>query len=98
MPPIRVYNIGNNNPVELSTFIEIIEKTLGKTARKTYMDLQPGDVVSTYADIDDLIADVGFKPQTPLETGIERFIAWYREYYSAKLWDKILVGIAGFFE
>jgi UDP-glucuronate 4-epimerase len=80
--PFRVYNIGNNNPVELSAFIEIIEKTLGKTACKTYMDLQPGDVVSTYADIDDLIADVGFKPQTPLETGIERFIAWYREYYS----------------
>ena len=79
--PYKIYNIGNNNPVELSTFIEIIEKTLGKTASKTYMDLQPGDVVSTYADIDDLIADVGFKPQTPLETGIERFIAWYREYY-----------------
>jgi UDP-glucuronate 4-epimerase len=79
--PFKVYNIGNNNPVELSAFIEIIEKKLGKSARKTYMDLQPGDVVSTYADIDDLIADVGFKPQTPLETGIERFIAWYREYY-----------------
>ena len=78
----KIYNIGNNNPVELSTFIEIIEKNLGKTARKTYMDLQLGDVVSTYADIDDLIADVGFKPQTPLEVGIERFIAWYREYYS----------------
>jgi UDP-glucuronate 4-epimerase len=80
--PYKIYNIGNNNPVELSTFIEIIEKNLGKTARKTYMDLQLGDVVSTYADIDDLIADVGFKPQTPLEVGIERFIAWYREYYS----------------
>jgi UDP-glucuronate 4-epimerase len=83
--PYKIYNIGNNNPVELSTFIEIIEKTLGKTAKKTYLDLQPGDVVSTYADIDDLIADTGFKPQTPLETGIERFIAWYREYYLTAL-------------
>ncbi len=80
--PYKIYNIGNNNPVELSTFIEIIEKNLGKTARKNYMDLQPGDVVSTYADIDDLIADVGFKPQTPLATGIEKFIAWYRQYYA----------------
>jgi UDP-glucuronate 4-epimerase len=80
--PYRLYNIGNNNPVELSAFIEIIEKNLGKTARKIYLDLQPGDVVSTYADIDDLVADVGFTPRTPLETGIERFIAWYREYYS----------------
>jgi UDP-glucuronate 4-epimerase len=80
--PYKIYNIGNNNPVKLSTFIEIIEKSLGKTARKNYMDLQPGDVVSTYADIDDLIADVGFKPQTPLATGIEKFIAWYRQYYA----------------
>ena len=80
--PYKIYNIGNNNPVELSAFIEIIEKNLGKTARKTYLDLQPGDVVATYADIDDLVADTGFKPQTPLEIGIERFIAWYREYYS----------------
>jgi UDP-glucuronate 4-epimerase len=80
--PYKIYNIGNNNPVELSTFIEIIEKNLGKTARKNYMDLQPGDVVSTYADIDDLIADVGFKPQTPLAAGIEKFIAWYRQYYA----------------
>jgi UDP-glucuronate 4-epimerase len=80
--PYKIYNIGNNNPVELSTFIEIIEKNLGKTARKNYMDIQPGDVVSTYADIDDLIADVGFKPQTPLATGIEKFIAWYRQYYA----------------
>ena len=80
--PYKIYNIGNNNPVKLSTFIEIIEKNLGKTARKNYMDLQPGDVVSTYADIDDLIADVGFKPQTPLATGIEKFIAWYRQYYA----------------
>jgi UDP-glucuronate 4-epimerase len=79
--PYRIYNIGNNNPVELSNFIEIIEKCLGKSARKTYLDLQPGDVVSTFADIDDLVADAGFKPQTPLETGIQRFVDWYRQYY-----------------
>ncbi len=75
------YNIGNNNPVELMTFIEVIEKTLGKEAKKEFLDLQPGDVPATYADIDDLIKDVGFKPDTPLETGIERFISWYKEYY-----------------
>lgn len=75
------YNIGNNNPVELMTFIEVIEKTLGKKAKKEFLDLQPGDVPATYADIDDLIKDVGFKPDTPLETGTERFISWYKEYY-----------------
>jgi UDP-glucuronate 4-epimerase len=83
--PYRIYNIGNNNPVELSTFIEIIEKKLEKTAQKTYLDLQPGDVVATYADIDDLFADVGFKPQTPLDNGIQRFVDWFREYYSKSL-------------
>ncbi len=80
--PYRIYNIGNNSPVELSSFIEVIEKSLGKTAQKTFLDLQPGDVPATYADIDDLFADVGFKPRTPLETGVQRFVEWYREYYS----------------
>ena len=79
--PYKIYNIGNNNPVELTTFIETIEKALGRQAKKEFLDLQPGDVPATYADVDDLINDVGFKPQTPIETGIQRFVAWFREYY-----------------
>ncbi|MDP2862831.1 MAG: NAD-dependent epimerase [Desulfobacterales bacterium] len=81
----RIYNIGNNSPVELTEFIEAIEETLGKEAKKKFLDLQPGDVVSTYADVDDLMRDVGFKPQTPLETGIKRFVTWYLEYYGKKI-------------
>lgn len=77
----KIYNIGNNKPVKLLDFIAVIEKVLGKKAKKEFHDLQPGDVVATYADIDDLINDVGFKPSTPLETGIERFVSWYRDYY-----------------
>jgi len=80
--PYKIYNIGNNQPVELNRFIETIEAVLGRTARKEYLDMQPGDVPATYADVDDLTADVGFKPATPLRSGIERFIAWYRSYYS----------------
>lgn len=79
--PYRIYNIGNNQPVELTKFIEIIEEKLGKTAIREYRDLQPGDVVSTYADVDDLISDVGFKPGTPLDVGIGRFVDWYMGYY-----------------
>lgn len=77
----KIYNIGNNNPVELMEFIGVIEKVLGKKAKKEFLDLQPGDVPATYADIDDLIKDVGFKPETSIETGIKRFILWYDEYY-----------------
>jgi UDP-glucuronate 4-epimerase len=80
--PYKIYNIGNNQPVELNRFIETIETVLGRTARKEYLDMQPGDVPATYADVDDLTADVGFRPATPLRSGIERFIAWYRSYYS----------------
>ncbi len=79
--PYKVYNIGNNNPVELITFIEVIESVLGKKARKEFMDMQPGDVAATYADVDDLMADVGFKPATPIETGIKRFVEWFKEFY-----------------
>ena len=79
--PYRLYNIGNNSPVSLMEFIETIETAIGKKAKKEYLDLQPGDVVATYADIDDLFRDVGFKPETPLADGVERFIAWYRNYY-----------------
>jgi UDP-glucuronate 4-epimerase len=76
----KIYNIGSNNPVELNTFIETIENALGRRAKKEFRDLQPGDVVATYADVDDLMRDVGFKPQTPIKEGIERFVSWYKEY------------------
>jgi len=79
----KIYNIGNNNPVLLMDFITAIEKALGKTAKKEFLGLQPGDVPATYADVDDLIKDVGFKPGTPIEVGIERFIAWYKDYFNA---------------
>jgi UDP-glucuronate 4-epimerase len=79
--PYKIYNIGNNNPVELNTFIETIENALGRQAKKELRDLQPGDVVATYADVDDLMTDVGFKPQTPIEAGIERFVAWFKGFY-----------------
>ncbi len=79
--PYKIYNIGNNNPVELIDFINVIENALGREAKKEYQDLQPGDVPATYADVDDLIADAGFKPQTPISSGIQKFVGWYREYY-----------------
>jgi len=79
----KIYNIGNHSPVELLTFIEVIEKALGKTAEKIMKPMQPGDVVMTYADVADLMRDVGFKPDTPLEVGIQKFVDWYRSYYGA---------------
>ncbi len=79
--PYKLYNIGNNEPVELMYMIETIEKCLGKTAKKNMMPMQPGDVPATYADVDDLIRDVGFRPATPIETGIANFIEWYRDFY-----------------
>lgn len=79
--PYRLYNIGNNNPVELMRFIEVVEACLGKKAEKNFLPMQKGDVHATYADIDDLVADVGFKPSTPIEKGIEEFVKWYRIYY-----------------
>ena len=77
----KIYNIGNNQPVELMDFIKAIEYALGKTAIKNFMDLQPGDVPATYADVDDLIRDVGFKPETSIAEGIGRFVEWYKDYY-----------------
>ena len=77
----KIYNIGNNNPVELMEFIRVIEKVLGREAQKEFLDLQPGDVPATYADVDDLIKDVGFKPSTSIDTGIRRFVEWFKEYY-----------------
>lgn len=79
--PYRLYNIGNHQPVELLRFIEILEKALGKTARKNFLPMQAGDVPATYADVQDLIGDVGFKPDTPLEEGVRCFVEWYRSYY-----------------
>jgi len=79
--PARIYNIGNHQPVELLHFIEVLEQALGKKAEKRLMPLQPGDVPATYADIDDLSRDVGFKPSTSIEVGIPRFVQWYREFY-----------------
>ncbi|MDE3224259.1 MAG: NAD-dependent epimerase [Nitrospirota bacterium] len=79
--PYRLYNIGHHHPVELWRFIEVLEDALGKNAEKVLLPLQPGDVPATYADVDDLIRDVGFKPDTPIEVGIRRFVDWYRSYY-----------------
>lgn len=79
--PYRLYNIGNNNPVELLTFIETLEACLGRKAKKNLLPIQPGDVPATFADVDDLVRDVGFKPSTPLEEGIRKFVEWYESYY-----------------
>ncbi len=81
--PFRVYNIGNNQPVELLRMIEILEEKLGRTAEKNLLPMQAGDVPATFADVDALVEDVGFKPATPLEVGIGRFVEWYRSYYHA---------------
>jgi len=81
--PYRVYNIGNNEPIELSRFIEAIESAAGKTAKKEYLPMQPGDVPATYADIDSLQAATGFKPSTTIEAGMQKFVEWYKEYYNA---------------
>jgi UDP-glucuronate 4-epimerase len=79
--PYRIYNIGNNNWVELIRYIEVIEERLGKTAQKNLLPLQPGDVPDTYADVDDLVRDFDYKPSTSVEVGIDRFLLWYQEYY-----------------
>ena len=81
--PYRLYNIGNNRPVELLRYIECIEKALGRKAEKNLLPLQLGDVPDTFADIDDLVRDVGYRPATPVEVGVERFVRWYVDYYKA---------------
>jgi UDP-glucuronate 4-epimerase len=80
--PYRIYNIGNNQPVPLIRFIETIEQKLGIQAKKNYLPMQPGDVAQTCADIDALQQAVGFRPDTPVEVGVDRFIQWYRDYYA----------------
>jgi UDP-glucuronate 4-epimerase len=79
--PYRLYNIGNTQPVELMYFIECIERAVGKKALKNLLPPQPGDVPRTVADVDALVADIGFQPRTPIEEGIRRFVEWYREFY-----------------
>lgn len=81
--PYKIYNIGNNQPVELMHLIEVLEKCLGIKAEKNMLPIQLGDVPATYADVDDLVKDVGFKPNTSIQVGVERFVNWYRSYYKA---------------
>ncbi|RMF01306.1 MAG: NAD-dependent epimerase/dehydratase family protein, partial [Alphaproteobacteria bacterium] len=82
--PYRLYNIGNNTPVQLMDFIAAIEKALGIEAEKNFLPMQPGDVPETFADIDDLARDIGYRPKVGIEEGIARFIAWYRDYYDTR--------------
>lgn len=82
--PYKIYNIGNNTPVELMRFIEVIEQAVGRPAIKNLLPMQPGDVPCTYADVDDLIKDVGFKPNTSIEVGLKRFVEWYEGYYTSR--------------
>ena len=79
--PFRIYNIGNNRPVELMRYIEVIEECLGRKAEKNMLPMQLGDVPETFADIDDLVSDVGYRPATPIEVGVRRFVDWFCEYY-----------------
>jgi UDP-glucuronate 4-epimerase len=79
--PWRIYNIGNNQPTDVPQVVSLIERVLGRTAQREMLPMQPGDVPETYADVDDLMRDVGFRPATPIAEGIARFIAWYREYH-----------------
>jgi UDP-glucuronate 4-epimerase len=83
--PFRLYNIGNSQPVELLRYIEVLERCLGRQAEKILLPMQPGDVPDTYADVDDLITAVGYRPSTPVEVGVARFVEWYLEYYGIKL-------------
>ncbi len=81
LAPYRLYNIGSNRPVELLRYIEVLEDCLGRRASKELLPMQPGDVPDTYANVDDLMNDTGYRPATPIETGIARFVDWYRDYY-----------------
>ena len=81
LAPWRVYNIGNNNPVELMSYIDALEKALGKKAIKNLLPLQPGDVPDTFASVNDLVDQFEYKPSTPVEQGVSNFVRWYREYF-----------------
>ena len=82
--PYRIYNIGNHQPVELLYLIEVLENSIGEKAEKIMLPIQPGDVPATYADIEDLTRDFGFKPATPIDVGVSRFVQWYRDFYKVK--------------
>jgi UDP-glucuronate 4-epimerase len=82
--PYRIYNIGNQQPVELMRYIEVLEECLGRKAEKNLLPLQLGDVPDTWADVEDLVADVGYRPNTPVEVGVRNFVDWYVEYYEVK--------------
>ncbi len=82
--PFRLYNIGNNRPVQLMRYIELLEEALGRKAIQNLLPLQPGDVPETFADIDDLVRDVGYRPATPVEVGVRRFVEWFCDYYGYK--------------
>ena len=79
--PYKIYNIGNNQPVKLMKFINILEDKIGKKAEKIFLDMQPGDVLKTYADVSDLEKEINFKPKTSIEEGLSKFVDWYRDYY-----------------
>lgn len=83
--PYKIYNIGNNQPIQLMKFINVLEEKIGKEAEKIYMDMQPGDVLRTYADVSDLERDINFKPGTSIEEGLGKFVDWYKEYYKVEL-------------
>ncbi len=83
--PYRLYNIGNQQPIELMRYIEVLEECLGKKAEKNLLPLQPGDVPDTFADTEDLVQDVGYQPDTPIEVGVRKFVDWYLEYYQSAI-------------
>jgi len=83
--PYKVYNIGNNKPEKLLDFIATLEQCLGREAQKQFLPMQPGDVYRTYADINDLIRDFDFKPDTPISVGVQRFVDWYRDYHGVEV-------------
>ena len=83
--PYKIYNIGNSNPVKLMDYIEYLEKLLGKKANKEFLPIQPGDVPNTYADVSDLVRDIGYKPATKVDDGMREFIQWYKEFYGVKI-------------
>jgi UDP-glucuronate 4-epimerase len=83
--PYRLYNIGNQQPVELMRYIEVLEECLGRKAEKRLLPIQPGDVPDTWADVEDLAREVGYRPSTPVEEGVRSFVDWYLDYYQVKL-------------
>jgi UDP-glucuronate 4-epimerase len=84
MAPYRLYNIGNNQPVQLMDYIHLIEENIGKKAEINFLPLQPGDVPKTYANIDDIERDTNYRLETPIEKGIANFVDWYKDYYKVK--------------